>query len=250
MRPFFLSILVMFDFLSCSTQVPVKSDVLDIRLPPQSIQYILPDIPQWANFDSFGQCQKERSIHYLDMNRIKESFSLSYKESIELQAFYNQELNSNDSIQFSADNLDRESHAFYNSLGKVQGNVSYVLLPDYNIIYIVWIDQILKNDEILKRLRVLVKSRLFMHGFPIFISKCLDAKSLAQWLEKEKFQDIGAKAISSELFSPFLSNGEKGHGYELELDKFLPKNMEITLFVPKEQTLLPPIWKKLKIQYW
>lgn len=235
---------------SCSSGQKVLRDVTEVRHTPQWAEYLLPDLPTWANFDSTAQCMRDKSFHYVDLLRVQQSFSFSYKEAIELQAFYNRELTLTAANQSGGASLDLQEQAFFQALGKVQGNVAYLLVPEFKQIHFIWIDQALKSAEAKKRLKNVMSTPKMGQGYPIFVSLCHSEEAITRWLEEEKLDELGIRIVGAEMFSPFNEQGAALFTFDLDLLQLFPKDKQLVLFVPKESGARPSLWGRLMTQTW
>ena len=68
-------------------------------------------------------------------------------------------------------------------------------------------------------------------------------------LRKNGLTEENIRIIPSEMFSPFVSTGQKSHSFVLEVNKFFRPDQELILFLPKGEPRPYEINGKFKLQY-
>src|SRR5688500_746487 len=89
----FLGFLVLSVLISCSSPEVNRRDMENTPYRTSgSEQFILPELPAWANYSASGQCFKGHSFQYLDFSKVASMYQLNYQQLVELQAQYNERL--------------------------------------------------------------------------------------------------------------------------------------------------------------
>ena len=90
----FLLLAVLF-LISCSHPENKENGGLERRRLDSYFQstgttrYFLTDLPNWANFSTSGKCFRTPTIRFLDLQKLRESFSLSYEQAVQFQILFN-----------------------------------------------------------------------------------------------------------------------------------------------------------------
>ncbi len=221
-----LSCLVLLVLISCSSGV-VKKDMEDVTGYRTSgvEQYFLGQLPQWDNVSVQAQCFKKSSFYYLDFSKLREAYQLTYPEMIELQAQYNERLETyfrSAAVRFVKP--VEEASFFSNTLEQVRGGVRSLKLPDVNEVQVIWFEGH-TSDELKK----IARSEMLNDKPPILFSSCHSRQSLTQWLMDEKLDDVGFYLITAEWLSPYSSQAVLRPGLHLELAELLNKKIKISV---------------------
>ena len=204
------------------------------------VRYFLPDLPAWANFSDSASCFRDQSIRYFDLNALRNSFSLSYEQSIQLQLLYNWEahkkkkLHKVDHIPFK-----EEEKLFFTQTDRIQAGIRVFRSPKFKRVHLIWIDPYLsekKPEQSIKK--VLAKSEM-AKGHPVLVSKCLSHAGLNSLLVKASLANQNIRLIGQELFSPFDIDGKKVPGFILYFNELFQKDQKLYFysrnsFLPKD----------------
>ena len=127
----FLSFSLLLILISC-TNGPVRQDVDDAPYRTSGLeQFFLPELPTWANTSASGQCFKKHNFQYLDFSKLSSTYQLKYPELVELQAQYNERLESyfrSTAVRFVKP--VEEAAFFSNTLENVRGGVKHFKIPN------------------------------------------------------------------------------------------------------------------------
>lgn len=200
-------------------------------------QYYLADLPSWANFSTVASCNRKTPIRYLNFNNLRKSYSLKYEQLVQFQYMLNRKFQSyKKSTGKEQLFLKDESYIFYNVYQQIVGGGKDFLVPKYHRIHLVWIDPSLRDKDMEKRLKKLMRSSKMELGHPVFISTCLSALELENYIVKNDYQKLGVKGISQEMFAPFNIKGSSVGEFRLHFDLLMP-GKQLVLFAnwfPKE----------------
>jgi hypothetical protein len=221
-----LSYLVLLALISCGSSV-VKKEMEDVSSYRTSgvEQFFLTQLPTWNNISVQGQCFKKSSFYYLDFSKLEEAYQLTYPEMIELQAQYNDRLETyfrSAAVRFVKP--VEEASFFSNTLEQVRGGVRSLKIPEVNEVQVIWFEG-LTTEEIKK----IARSEELNEKLPILFSSCHSKQSLTQWLMYEKLDDVGFHLITAEWLSPFSSQSILTPGLRLELAELLNKKIKISV---------------------
>lgn len=232
--------LVLLTLISCSSSV-MKKDMEDVTSYRTSgvEQFFLTQLPNWNNVSVQGHCFKKSSFYYLDFSKLREAYQLTYPEMIELQAQYNERLETyfrSAAVRFVKP--VEEASFFSNTLEQVRGGVRSLKIPDVNEVQVIWFEGH-TTDEIKK----IARSEVINEKLPILFSSCHSKQSLTQWLMDEKLDDVGFHLITAEWLSPYSSQADLLPGLHLELAELLNKKIKISVLKnhqsEKSELLIP-----------
>ena len=99
----------------------------------------LSGLPTWAEFSSVGNCRHDFPIRLLNHKVMKEKYSLSYKEILDVQYILNREIYSK-TLDDESLGLKEENLIFLSSFDRVEGGATAITLPNYKEINLVWVD--------------------------------------------------------------------------------------------------------------
>ncbi len=234
-----LSFFLLLILTSCSGN-EVRKDVSQVPYQTSGLeQYFLPELPAWANGSASGQCFKKHSFQYLDMGKIAKAYELKYPELIELQAQYNDRLESyfrSTAMRFVKP--VEEAAFFSNSLESVRGGVRTLKLPaGANKVDVIWLDRYVALNQVneIKKMNELGR---FDERVPILFSTCLSRQDLNQWLIENGLEAVGFYSVTAEWLSPFAADLELKSGLQIEIKKLLAPTVNIR-FVSPSEILLP-----------
>lgn len=202
-------------------------------------KYFLPELPKWANNSASGQCFKKHSFQYLDFTKLGQTYDLKYADLIELQAQYNERLESyfrSTALRFVKP--VEEAAFFSNTLENVRGGVRAFKLPAMaSKVDIIWVDRYMALNQVneLKKMNELGR---FDERVPVLFSSCLSKQDLNQWLIENNLDQVGFYTLSAEWLTPFGSDLELKPGLHLEIKKLLTPNVDVR-FVSPNEILLP-----------
>jgi hypothetical protein len=235
----FLSFFLPLILISCS-QGQVRRDVLETAYRTSGLeQFFLPELPSWANTSPSGQCFKKHSYQYMDFKKLAESYQLTYPELIELQAQYNDRLESyfrSTAMRFVK---PMEEAAFFsNTLESVKGGVRTFKLPaQAKKVDIIWLDRFIALNQVYEIKKMNEMGR-FDERVPVLFSSCLSRQDLNQWLVENKLDTVGFFSLSAEWLSPFGPDMSLKTGLHLEIKKLIGLEVDVR-FVSPGEILLP-----------
>jgi hypothetical protein len=233
----YLNFFLLLTFISCSQGEVRQIDEVGYRTSGIE-QFFLPELPTWANHSASGMCFKKHSFHYLDFNKLSSVYQLNYLELLELQAQYNDRLES----YFRSTTLRflkpvEESAFFANTLENIKGGVRYFKLPEtVNKVVLIFLDRYIalgREDEI----RKMNEGGKFDEAVPILFSACLSRQDLNQWLIEKNLDQVGFYSLTAEWLSPFDSNLRVGPRISIEVKKLLRTNVEVRPVSPEKDHL-------------
>jgi hypothetical protein len=196
-------------------------------------QFMLPELPQWSNGSSSGDCFKVSSFHYLNFNKLKDVYQLNYSQMIELQAQYNERLENyfrSAAVRFLKP--IEEASFFSNTLEQVRGGVKSLKLPDVKEVEILWLESYTPSE-----IKQMANSARFDENPVILFSSCHSRQSLNQWIHEQKLEDVGFYLVSAEWLSPYSSSNELKAGLHLELAELLNKDIKVNLLKSENRAL-------------
>ena len=222
----FLNCLVLLTLISCaSSELKQNIDSSASYRTSGAEQFFLPELPKWANFSSEGRCFKANSFTYLNFQKIKEAYQLSYLEMIELQAQYNERLENyfrSTAVRFLKPM--EEASFFSNTLEQVKGGVRSLKLPHVQEVEVIWLESFTAAE-----IKKIVRSEKFNQKLPILFSSCHSKQSLSQWIAEEQLEDVGLHTLTAEWLSPYTSQATAKAGLSLELRELFGKNIQVTI---------------------
>jgi hypothetical protein len=234
----FLSFSLLLILISCSNG-EVRQEVTDSPYRTSGLeQFFLPELPTWANASGSGQCFKKHSYHYLEFNKLASVYQLTYPELIELQAQYNERLESyfrSTAVRFLKP--VEEAAFFSNTLENVRGGVRHFKLPQVAAVDVIWLDRYISLNQVseLKKMNEMGK---FDERLPILFSSCLSKQDLNQWLIENNLDQVGFYTLTAEWLSPYGSDLTLKPGLQLEIKKMLTDKVKVKFISPSE-ILLP-----------
>jgi hypothetical protein len=229
----YLSYLVLLTLISCGSGEIKKDMDSSVGYRTSGVeQFLLAELPQWANASASGQCFKTSSFHYLNFLKLKEAYQLNYTQMIELQAQYNDRLEAyfrSAAVRFLKPM--EEASFFSNTLEHVRGGVRSLKLPAVKEVEVIWFESF-TTDELKK----MMTSDRFNETPAILFSSCRSKQSLNQWVIEQQLEDLGLYLLSAEWLSPYSAQSEMTPGLHLELAELLGHNMKITILKSENRT--------------
>ena len=230
----YLNFFLLLMLISCS-QGEVRQSIDETSYRTSGIeQFFLPELPAWANHSASGMCFKKHSFHYLDFNKLGNVYQLKYPELLELQAQYNDRLESyfrSTTIRFLKP--VEESAFFANTLENVKGGVRYFKLPQtVNKVDVIYLDRYIssgKEDDI----RKMNEAGKFNEAVPVIFSACLSRQDLNQWLIEKNLDKVGFYSITAEWLSPYNENLQMSPRIHIEIKKIFRPNVEVRFISPE-----------------
>lgn len=235
----YLSYFLLLTLISCGG-AELRQDVSDSPYRTSGLeQYFLPELPTWANHSASGACFKKHSYQYLDFSKLSTTYELKYPELVELQAQYNERLESyfrSTAVRFVKP--VEEAAFFSNTLENVRGGVkSFKLPPTANKVDIIWLDRYIALNQV-DQLKKMSEMGRFDERAPILFSSCFSKQDLSQWLSENNLDEVGFFSITAEWLTPYGSDLQLKPGLQLEIKKILNTNTEVR-FVSPNEILLP-----------
>lgn len=209
---------------SCSSQSDLKIARLDDYYQSSGIeQYILSELPEWANFFESGQCKRSKQMKFFDIDKVIKSLNIPYQEAVQIQYSFNMrlwELNQENKIKDYT--LKDYQFLFYDVVKQVSGGKKEYRLPKYDKIVVFWGDYNWSNSDFVS----LVQKKSQENILPVFVSGCLSANEIRRILEQNRLQAAAEYIIPQELFAV------SAKGYYLKLNE-LVEAKKIELYIPK-----------------
>lgn len=202
-------------------------------------QFFLPELPAWANSSPSGRCFKTSSFHYMDFSKLAQSYQLTYPEMIELQAQYNDRLESyfrSTAVRFLKP--VEEASFFANTLEQVRGGVRQFKLPNVNEVDVIWLDGYIADNKVAE-LKKMAKEGKFDERLPILFSGCLSKQALSNWLSEQNLEQVGFYLISAEWLNPYSSQLSLKPRLRIELKKLVNREIKINVIHPAASDLFP-----------
>lgn len=220
------SLTVLFTFWSCSSSNVASLQRQDTVSQAQSrslvVQYFHPPVPNWASFSQVGRCMRNPRIRYLDYEKLRSSFRLSYRDTAFFQYTFNQlysELLRDSPTKFLLQK--QEDTLFYNAQDRVKSGFVPFRLPTYKRVNLVWVDSYLKSQKGRKELINLMLSKKIEDGHPIWMSLCLTQKDLLAKQSELGFSDLDIRFLPAELFSLDDFEGKRRFFFNIHIRSFL-----------------------------
>ena len=232
-------LLLIFISVSCA-EVDLKSKKLDKTLKRRNLHeynvsiglanYFLPELPSWANFSMSGQCHRDSSVKYVDMNKLRRSYDLTYEHAIHIQLMFNYELNKLRANKYVTKvTFEQEEKLFYNVSQKVQENIKAFKVPRFKRVHLIWIDPLIETG----RLKTVLNSTEMELGHPVFLSLCLSRLVMEKKLIELGLNGKNIRLISSELLSPYDDGNRQNYEYNLYINNLFSNDKELYFYVPK-----------------
>lgn len=225
--------------ISCGSG-EVKRDIEDTSYRTSGVeQFFLPELPAWANSSPSGRCFKTSSFHYMDFAKIAASYQMTYPEMIELQAQYNDRLESyfrSTAVRFLKP--VEEASFFANTLEQVRGGVRQFKLPDVKEVDVIWVDGYIAENKV-DELKKMAKSGKFDERLPILFSACLSKQTLSNWLSEQNLDQVGFYLLSAEWLNPYSSQGTLKPRLRVEIKKLVNREIKINVIHPVSSDLYP-----------
>lgn len=235
----FLVFSVLLTLISCGSG-EVKRNIEETSYRTSGVeQFFLPELPGWANSSPSGRCFKTSSFHYMDFSKLSQTYQLTYPEMIELQAQYNDRLESyfrSTTVRFLKP--VEEASFFANTLEQVRGGVRQFKLPDVNEVDVVWLDGYIADNKVAE-LKAMAMAGKFDERLPIIFSGCLSKQALSNWLSEQNLDQVGFYLLSAEWLNPYSSQLSLKPRLRIELKKLVNRDIKINVIHPISSDLFP-----------
>ncbi len=154
------------------------------------------------------------------------SYALTYFEALQLQGSFNEEyaLIKKNQLRESL-TLKDEENLFFKASEKVSSKIYYVDLPTFKQIHLIWIDEVIGNNEKENKLKVFLQSSVHNTGVPILISACLSRGEVEKMVP-----DASYKIISAEIFTIYDKSGNKKPSLHLDLSQFFKPEQKLFFY--------------------
>ena len=214
-------------FMVCAWQFAcsrgVVSDIEQVHIVSRSNQYLLADLPLWANFSGQGGCRWSDPIRFLHYGRLRKSYSYSYSSLAQLQLAFNERYHvMRQELPGALLSPGMEEKLFFQAQGAIDSKIFPFHVPQFKRVHLLWIDPAQSSLPYRKALQRVLDSRAFYRGHPVLISQCLNRQQMVRWVERWVKKDVDFRFISSELFSPFGRDFKLANRYQLYIDAILP----------------------------
>lgn len=228
----FSSCLVLLLLISCGSG-EVKKNMEEVTYQTSGVeQFFLPELPGWANYSSSGQCYKSSSFTYLDFNKVALSYELTYPQLLELQAQFNDRLETYFRSTTARFLKPVEQASFFsNTLEQVRGGVKQLKFPVVPELDVIWLDAFVAANKIedLKRMAAAGK---FEERLPILFSGCLSRQDLSKWISEHNLDQIGFYLLSAEWLSPYTRELKTTPGLKVNLKALVDPKTKINVITP------------------
>ena len=195
------------------------------------VNYFLPELPYWANYSNSGRCHLDKSVRYLNFEKLRRSLLLSYEEAMQMQLMFNHELQLAESKEhIKIVDFKSEEKMFYDISQKIQQNIRTFKVPKFSRIHVIWVDHFLASPQELKKI---LNKKEMDQGHPVLLSMCLSYKGLENYLKQNKLDNKNIRIISSELFTPYNKNNEFNYQFNLNLDDLFRSKKNVYLYLKK-----------------
>lgn len=202
-------------------------------------QFFLPELPSWANSSPSGRCWKSSSFQYMDFAKLSASYQLTYPEMVELQAQFNDRLETyfrSTAVRFLKP--VEEASFFANTLEQVRGGVRQLKLPNVPEIDVVWLDGYIAENKV-GEIKKMAETGKFDQRLPIIFSACLSKQSLSNWLSEQNLEQVGFYILSAEWLNPHASDLSLKPRLRIELKKIIGREVKINVIHPVSSDLFP-----------
>lgn len=221
---------------ACAGTSEVRKNLEEVYQSGGVEQYFLPELPDWANFSTLGDCKRTSSVQFLDFPNLSSSYQLNYEQAVQLQYFYNRNAQKmREELGKDIFTAEDQSYLFYNSYEQIIGGSREFIVPTYHRIHVIWIDHALRDKNVMGRLKVLLESNQMNLGHPVLLSMCLSAMDLENFIQRNRLDSYGVKYISMEMFTHYNSQFSPMNYFGLEFNQLMP-NKEVHIFVPTVPT--------------
>lgn len=227
---------LLFLFTACSRQEISDSSLKrrslkEYYVSSGEVNYFLPELPSWANFSSSGKCYRDKSVRYLNFEKLRRSLLLTYEEAMQMQLMFNYELQkAEEKEHIEIVDFKLEEKLFYDVTQKIQQKIRTFNTPNYSRVNIIWIDSFLGEKGALKKILSLKDMDL---GHPILVSMCLSQRGLERYLKKSNLNNKNIRLLSSEIFTPYDHNNEINYQLNLNLDDLFKVKKKVYLYIKK-----------------
>lgn len=224
-------VLILF-FIGCATSEEElqRRNVGEYFTGSGVVQYFLPDLPGWANTVASLSCQRQASVRFFDLSKLRQSFGLDYQQSLQFQLSFN--IDRANRTSENSQSLIEEERLFYSVSERVQAGIVPFKIPKFNKINLIVIDSAMMNDIYVKSLKELLKSSQFQLAYPVFVSLCFSDMNARQFLSSINY-DGQYSILPMSSLSPFDSLGKLHSTPMMNLKEFFGKDKNITLIEPR-----------------
>lgn len=242
-KSIFLILLVATLLSACTSKKGLVRNLDEYYTSSGVEQYFLSEVPNWINFSSESACFRDKTLRYFNIDALMKSFSLSYAESIQVQAIFNQEyLVLKDKID-SVLPVKEEEVLFYKSTESVSNKILFFDPPKFKKIHLIWLDEALASKEAEAKLKRFLNSSINDEGYPVFVTNCLTKPELTQ-----RFPNIGVKFITSEMFSVYDVNGKRRPKAMINVSAFFSEKQELIFYMQDKAKKINQLEGNFKVQ--
>jgi hypothetical protein len=222
---------LLFFFVSSCANNDLKSRTVEDYYTPTGVdKYFLTDLPAWANFDQAGECFRKSNIRYLNLDALMKSYSLKFDQTLQLQAFFNEELSFFKKLdKLQTPTVKQEELLFYKSSEKVSSKILFFDPPTFEKINLIWFDEVIGDEKKERKLKNFLNSETMDSGVPVLVSLCLTKEEV-----EKSFPDQNLKMITAELFSAYDKSGSTIPGIRFDLGQFFTPEQKLYFYSQKK----------------
>jgi len=194
--------------------------------------YLLPQLPNWANFSRLSQCMRQTPIRYVDFEKLGRSYNMSYAQLIHFQVLFNRYVaDFKEKMSTELIRPKEEELIFQEVLDLVKGGLTSFNQPEYEKVHILYIDDYLNDFAPAQKF---IRSQKFLSGHPVIVSHCLSQKNLGALLSEHRIDHLGIILLGAESFSPYDVEGKRINFFGLNISELFKEEQQLILFSPRE----------------
>lgn len=229
--------------ISCSSN-NFQSRVIENYYQSAGVEkFFLSEIPSWANFSELGNCKRNVSIRFFDLELLMKNYNLNFSQALQIQASFNGEyinlVNNNPGKTIP---LNDEQLLFFKASDKVNGKILFFNAPSFKKINLVWIDEAIANEESINKLKKFLNSRVFDSGVPVLVSYCLSKSEIDKIFHEQNYP-----SLSTELLSIYNADGTKNNFLGFNLENLFKQDQEINFYSKSKLASIKELIGKIKL---
>ena len=221
-----LIVLVLSSICSCAGNMFSSRTVENYYQSAGVEKYFLSDIPIWANFSETGECKRQYTTRFFDIDSLMKNYGINFEKAIQIQGMFNDDYNRMYAgYHQKAIPLSEEQLLFFKSSEKINGRIKFFEAPTFKRINLIWVDSALKNKEEKEKILKFIKSPVNDEGMPVLVSICMTKKEIEEFFPSENY-----KAITAEMFSIYNPSGDRAPFFRFYFDEFFRKDQELFFY--------------------